>query len=162
MMAVRIFYGFISTVVAIALSILAFRSVYDLLMVSPNGKAPVVDYINIVIILLTTVTVIFSVAAIAMAILGFVGYRNLKQSAGRFAERQALLGIEEAFAEDGAAISHIEAEFQRDDGHFKPWMQSRIRVEVVELLPLIMDRMSSRAPEDGMAAGQPTDEGDVD
>lgn len=157
----KIFLSTALGVVALSLFALACKAVYSLLKLSQSAQGPVIDYNNVVVVLLTTVTVIFSVFAIALGLLGAVGFQNLKKDAGKHAETQALNEITKAFSPDGVAIDRISEEFSRDDGHLKPWMMKRIRIEVIELLPLIIDRVQKDAGK-GLAEGEPTDEGSTE
>ena len=146
--------------------IIAGDIMFSLLRGAPVGDTPEVDYNAIVVILLTTVTVIFSFCAIVLAIIGIIGFRNLKINAGRYAETQVVKKIEGAFQENGVAIDKIDIEFRKEDGHFRPWMKERIRKEVIALLPLIADRALNggdpeKANDKALAAGAPTDEGET-
>jgi hypothetical protein len=158
----RCFYAALSLLVAGALCLIAYKLTAGLL--APIGAAsPVtIDYTNIVVILLTTVTVIFSVCALALAILAVVGFRSLKRDAGKFASRQALAAISSSFDEGGRALMAIQEEFTREDGHLKRWSERRIRQEVIALLPLVIDRLQNSDPELGLDDDAPTDEGQVD
>jgi hypothetical protein len=121
-----------------------------------------IDYTNFVVILLTTVTVIFSVCALVLAVLGVVGFRSLKREAGKFASQQALLEIASAFSEGGRAHTQVQAEFTREDGHLKRWVERRIRGEVIALLPLVIGRLSKDGLSEALDEDAPTDEGDVE
>lgn len=142
------------------LAVIAFNLTYRSLYSPPAGEKATVDYINIVVILLTTVTVAFTFFAIALAVLGAIGFNNLKKDAGKYAAQKAIDEIKEAFSKDGLAFNHIDSEFRREDGHLRPWMTDRIRQEVILLLPLVADRIVISA-ESGLAAGEPTDEGET-
>lgn len=155
----KIFLSTILSLATVSLFILACKAIYGLVHLSQSAQGPVIDYNNLVVVLLTTVTVIFSVFAIVLGLLGVFGFNNLKKDAGKYAEAQAIGEIEKAFSPDGIALQHISEEFRRDDGHFKPWMTERIRMEVVLLLPLVMDRFQARETKEGLAEGEPTDEG---
>lgn len=138
-------YLILAAIATLALAVIAYKLVYGVVKKS-NSITPVsIDYTNAVVILLTTVTVIFSVCAVALAVLGVFGFRNLKRDAGRFASREALREIGTAFEEGGVALAQIELEFTREDGHLKRWVDRRLRQEVIELLPLIIDRLPPRS-----------------
>ena len=162
----KIFWVVIAVVIALCAIVIAGRIILEILDIVPSTEKPVVDYNSIVVLLLTTVTVIFSFCAIVLAILGIIGFRNLRENAGKYAEEQANSKIESAFKEGGVAIKRIDIEFRKEDGHFRPWMQERIRKEVIELLPLIADRAiisQANIPENSqeMAPNEATDEGDI-
>jgi hypothetical protein len=142
------------------LAILAFKSIYFLLYFAPQGSKAQIDFSTIVVVLLTTVTVVFSVCAIALAIIGAIGFKNLKSEAGNFAAEQVVRKIQAAFSQGGVALTQIDTEFSRGDGHLRPWMEERIRKEVILLMPLVADRLRPEA-QNGMASGEPTDEGET-
>ncbi|MCT2399325.1 hypothetical protein [Novosphingobium mangrovi (ex Huang et al. 2023)] len=158
----KIFNRTLAVIATLSLAIIAFKAIHGLIHSAPPGQPPRVDYNTIVIVLLTTVTVIFSVCAIALGILGAIGFRNLKKDAGKFAEVQAINEIKSAFEKNGTALNHIDSEFQREDGHFRPWMKERIRKEIVLLLPLIMTSKPPSTLDENLAEGEPTDEGETD
>ena len=162
----KIFWVVIAILLASSGIILAGKAVFDVMNPVPSGGNPVVDYNAVVVILLTTVTVIFSFCAVVLAIIGIIGFRNLRINAGRYAEGKVHQNIENAFKEDGVAIERIDIEFRKEDGHFRPWMKERIRKEVIALLPLIADRALGNGNHGSvvteMAAGEPTDEGETD
>lgn len=119
-----------------------------------------IDYNYFVTILLTTVTVVFSVAAIALGVIGAIGFNNLKNEAAKYAQEEAIKEIKKSFAKNGAALTYIDTEFQRDDGHLRQWMIERVRKEVVILMPLVAARLESPRPSDNFSG--PTDEGETE
>lgn len=155
----QIFYGVLATLITVAICIIAYHSLYNLLDVRPSGTTVAVDYNTILTVLLTTVTVIFTVCAIILAILGIFGFRNLKRDAGRYAEDQALAEIAKAFAPTGRGTIRIAQEMQSETGHHRQFVEKRIRTEVISLLPLFADKINEDALR--LAFGEPTDEGDV-
>ena len=136
----------LATVATTSLVLIAYKLTFSTVEKNPKVPQPAIDYTNAVVILLTTVSVIFTVCALILAILGIVGFRNLKRDAGKFASQQALSSIDVAFSEGGIALQQIENEFTREDGHLKKWVERKLRQEVIELLPLIIDRLPN-APE---------------
>jgi hypothetical protein len=158
----RSFYAAIALIATLALAVIAYKLSFGAAAENPTQPSTGIDYTNFVVILLTTVTVIFSVCALVLAILGIVGFRSLKKEAGKFASQQALAEIAAAFDEGGRAQLQIRKEFTDPDGHLKKWAEGRIRKEVIELLPLITDRLSRNPPDLGLDEDAPTDEGDVD
>jgi hypothetical protein len=158
----RYFYAGLALLATVALGIIAYRLAASHVTGVNAGQKPVIDYTNIVVILLTTVTVIFTVCALALAVLGVIGFRSLKRDAGKFASQQAISAISSSFKEGGQALTKIQDEFTKEDGHLKKWAERRIRHEVIALLPLIIDRLSSGAGELGLDDDAPTDEGTVD
>ena len=149
----RIFYAATAFVSTLALVVLAYKLTFGALR--PSARLPEgIDYTNIVVILLTTVTVVFSVCALALGVLGVVGFQSLRKEAGKFASQRALAEISTAFNEGGSAHIQIQSEFTREDGHLKRWVERRIRQEVIALLPLVIDRLKDD--------DDPTDEGQVD
>jgi len=158
----RYFYAGLALIITMTLAVIAYKLTAGYLTKVGGTKEVVIDYTNIVVILLTTVTVIFSVCALALAVLGVIGFRNLKRDAGKYASQQALAAISSAFEEGGRALNQIQNEFTKDDGHLKKWAERRIRHEVIALLPLIIDRLPSNRAEFGIDEDAPTDEGQVD
>lgn len=158
--AVRIFYRTLALLFTLATCVLAYYAIFKLLNEAPSKSTVAVDYNVILTVLLTTVTVIFTVCAIVLAILGIFGFRNLKREAGRFAEVQALAEISKAFGPTGSGTVRIEHEMHRSDGHHRQFVEQKIRTEVIALFPLIADRINAEAL--NLAIDDPTDEGDVD
>ncbi len=156
----RIFYGALALCFTIAVCIIAYYAIFSLLHGVPSKSDVAVDYNAILTVLLTTVTVIFTVCAIVLAVLGIFGFRNLKRDAGRYAEAQALSEIAKAFGPTGRGTIRIEEEMQSKDGHHRQFVEKRIRAEVISLLPLIADRINVDASR--LAIDEPTDEGDVE
>lgn len=157
----RIFYAIIAAIGALSVAVLAYKLTFGVLKVPQEELSGSIDYTNVVVILLTTVTVIFSVCALALAVLGVMGFRSLKKEAGKFASEKALSEISSAFSEGGRANLQIQEEFTREDGHLKKWVERRIRQEVIALLPLVIDRLKDK-PDLGLDEDAPTDEGEVD
>lgn len=156
---ISIFYGALALFTTVALCVLAYFAIFNLLTVVPSKSAVAVDFNAILTVLLTTVSVIFTVCAILLAVLGIFGFRNLKRDAGRYAESQALAEISRAFDPTGKGIKRIE-EMVREDSQLRQYIEKTIRAEVISLLPLIADRFN--ADGDRMAPDEPTDEGNVD
>lgn len=145
----------------ICLIILAHQAIDSLMYAAPPAEAARIDYVNIVVILLTTVTLVFSVAAIALGIIGAIGFRNLKKEAAKYAAEHAKETIQKSFQKGGTSIVYIDSELRREDGHLRRWMEERVRQEVTLLLPLL-GRAVHTSNGDGLAQGEPTDEGEVD
>lgn len=158
--ASRIFYAVLGLVFTAAICIIAYFSIYSLLTAAPSKGQVAVDFNSILTVLLTTVSVIFTVCAIVLAVLGIFGFQNLKRDAGRFAETQALAEIAKAFGPAGSGTICIEQAMQDENGHHRQYIEKRIRSEVISLLPLIADRINSDALR--LSIDDPTDEGDVD
>lgn len=158
----RIFYATLSLLAAIALCVIAYLLIAAYVTPATANSAVAIDYTNMVVILLTTVTVIFSVSALGLAILGVVGFRSLRREAGKFASAEALRAISSSFDDGGRALSKIQDEFTREDGHLKKWTERRIRQEVIALLPLVIDKITANNPDARLAEDEPTDEGRVD
>ena len=158
--AIRIFYGILAFFVTAAICVLAYYALFSLLTGKSEKSSVIVDYNGILTVLLTTVTVIFTVCAIVLAVLGIFGFRNLKRDAGQYAEAQALSEIAKAFGPNGSGTVRIAQEMQSENGHHRQFVERRIRAEVISLLPLIADRINTDAL--NLAIDEPTDEGDVD
>ena len=163
----KIFWVVLAVMITICLMVIAGEAISRFVAFAPAKADPQVDYNAIVIILLTTVTVIFSFCAVVLAIIGIIGFRNLKINAGRYAESQVIRKVEGAFKEDGIAIERIDVEFRKEDGHFRPWMKERIRKEVIALLPLFAERIPAQKASiaesaQGFATDEPTDEGETE
>lgn len=146
---------------ALALITLAVVHLYAMIDGPVTAKSAGVDYTVFITILLTTVTIVFSFGAILLAVIGVVGFKNLKSDAAKFAASKTDAEIRKAFQADGYAIKLIQSEFQRDDAHLKEWMQSRIRIEVIELFPLIRADLE-KSLKSGLVIGAATDEGEVE
>lgn len=159
-LAYRVFYGALALCFTVAVCIIAYYAVFSLLHGAPSKSAVVVDYNGILTVLLTTVTVIFTVCAIVLAVLGIFGFRNLKRDAGRYAETQALSEIAKAFGPTGSGTKRIEEQMQSEDGHHRQFVEKTIRAEVILLFPLIADRINADAAR--LALDEPTDQGDLE
>ena len=127
---------------------------------APSKNDVIVEYNDLLTVLLTTITVLFTVCAIVLTVLGIVGFRNLKRDAGRYAEAQALAEIAKAFGPNGNGTARIEQEMRSENGHHRQFVERRIRSEVIDLLPLVADRINVDALK--LAMNEPTDEGEVD
>ena len=160
MAVLRIFYSVLATVATLAVCVLAYFALHSLLITAPSKSAVAVDFNAILTVLLTTVSVIFTVCAIVLAVLGLIGFRNLKRDAGKFAETQALLEIAKAFGPSGSGTNRIEQHMLEENGSHRQFVEKRIRLEVISLLPLIAGRINADALR--LSLDDPTDEGDVD
>jgi hypothetical protein len=158
----RYFYAALAVLATVALSVIAYKLIGGQLTNVGSSREVAIDYTNLVVILLTTVTVLFTVCALALAVLGIIGFRSLKKDAGRFASEQALSAISSSFDEGGPALAKIQDEFTKEDGHLKKWTQGRIRREVIALLPLVIDRLPGNVTGLGIDEDAATDEGQVD
>lgn len=148
-------------VIALALSVLAFDAIRDMLVVVPANSAIKTSYEDIVVILLTTVTVIFTVSALVMSVLGFLGPRAIKREAAKFAERAVLQSVDDALKSDGKAIKLLEERFPPHDGPIKTWLEDRINQQVINLLPLIIGRIGVASDIGPIDPNAPDDEGDI-
>lgn len=156
----RIFYRILALTAVVAVCAIAYVAIAMHMDSPPSSGTSPVDFSIVLTVLLTTVTVIFTVCAIVLAVLGFFGFRNLKREAGRFAEAQALAKIEQAFSAQGTAIAHIEEIMKKEDGAHRRFVERTVRAEVISLLPLLAEKFSSGPS--GMASSEPEDEGHVD
>jgi len=136
------------------LGFIAYRIAYSTLATDPSGHLQIVDYTNIVVILLTTVTVLFTVAAIALGLAGIWGFRNIKEAAGEYARQSVSREIGNAFEPGGAAYEEIRREFQNDYAPLNRWLRHQIRREVTESLAFYRPGLD-------VDESDPTDEGDV-
>lgn len=155
----KVFYAFTALIASGSTAVIAYNMTSNASERFSAATGEKIDYTNVVVILLTTVTVIFSVCAIALAILGVVGFNNLKRDAIRLASQKASAEIESAFLEGGSALTHIENEMTRD-GHLKEWLNTRIKNYVFEFLPLSISEIKYQAT--AFDDTQSTDEGEVD
>jgi hypothetical protein len=140
------------TGVFLCLSVIAYKLTFSSLATVRSDTLETVDYTNVVVILLTTVTILFTVFALILAILGVWGFHNIKIDAGKFAQNSAIDEIRAAFDENGEALKQIQQEFQ-NEGPLREWVQRQIRSEVTEQLALY-------TPEQIADEDDPTDEGD--
>lgn len=152
----------ILSIIAIGIAILAFVQISGFLnAAAPTAKVET-SYEEIVVILLTTVTVLFTVAALVIGILAFMGPRAIRREATKYAEKAVLKSIEEAMKPGGKATTLLENGFPPNEGPVKDWMELRVERQVISVLPLILDRVavkSSVGPVDPKAS---EDEGQVD
>lgn len=157
------FWRVVGALLALASIFAIVRIITSLPKIIPSSDGTMVDYSQLVVLLLSTVTIIFAIAAVILTILGIVGYRNLIARASKHAESQVQKKIESAFSEGGIAVQRIDAAFDRKDGKLHPWMEERIRIEVIEIIPFVVDQTLNPANNgEGMADGAATDEGEVD
>lgn len=157
---IKIFYGALALLTTIAICVLAFIAIFSLVKGVPAKNVVAVDFNTILTVLLTTVSVIFTVCAILLAVLGIFGFRNLKREAGRYAEAQAMAEISRAFGPNGKGTKFIEEEMLKKDGKYRAFAEKIIRSQVTSLMPLVIDRINTEPFR--MAPGEPTDEGDID
>lgn len=157
----KLILGFVG-IIAVALSVLAYVAINGMIVPVAAGSEVRTSYEDIVVILLTTVTVIFTVSALVLSVLAFIGPRALKREAGKFAERAVRESIEAAWEDEGKATKLMEKRLPPEDGPIKVWMEDRIDQQVVELLPLILDRRNVGSEVGPVDPGQPDDEGRVD
>lgn len=150
------FWGLCITCILLTVGGLA----YSLLVFKAVPAKILVDYNTVTIVLLTTVTVVFSFAAIVLAVLGYVGYNNLINEAGRKAEQRVLDEIDEIFGASGSASEWLESQIQKPGGEYRKFLESQIRSSVFQLMPIVLDKMEGLGA--GLADGESTDEGSVD
>jgi len=149
-------------VIAVGVSALAFDAIHGLLTAVPNGGAVETSYEEIVVILLTTVTVIFTISALIIGILAFLGPRAIQREAGKYAEKAVTKSIEEAMNPGGKALKILEERFPPNSGPMKDWIEERIERQVISLLPLILDRIDLKSGVGPVDPDEPDDEGTVD
>lgn len=157
-----ILYPALAVLAAISLAVIAYSLISGVILEVPSTSSPKLDFVNVAIILLTTVTVIFSVCALILGLLGVIGFDKLRKEAGRFASERTLQEIERSFEEDGAASLRIEQEFQDEDSYLRRLVEKRVKAEVYELAPLFAALNRQEENNEGMAEGEPTDEGETD
>ena len=142
--------------VFLCVAIISYKISFSTLDLSNASGAISVDYTNIVVILLTTVTILFTVAALFLALLGVLGFNNIKVEAGKFAKTSALEQITTAFQEDGEALNQIRLEFQKD-GPLRELIERQISIEVTEKLAFYS---SLQSPPFAINENDPGDEGE--
>lgn len=158
-----IFWRSIAAIFAISALFYTAHLVVGLPNVVSEENKPQIDYSDVIVLLLTIVTVIFGFVATIMAIMGFVGYRNFIANARRHAESEVKKSIELAFKESGVGIQAIDTAIGSDDGDLRKWLEQRVRTEVIEMIPFFVDReLNPDGKKTELAAGQPTDEGNVE
>jgi len=150
------------TFIALALAVLAYYAMREMLVGVPPQSEVKTSFENVVVILLTTVTIIFTLVALIIAILGFYGAKAIKEEAGKFAERAVIDAVEEALSPEGKATLMMNDKFPPNDGPIKDWMEERIERQVISLLPLIMDRMNLTSDVGPVDPSEPDDEGTTD
>jgi hypothetical protein len=159
--AMKYVHTFLLSAISVGITILAFKAIHGLLTPVPIGFNVETSYENIVVVLLTTVTVIFTVAALVIGVLAFLGPRALKREATKFAENAVLKSIEDAMKPEGLAAKLLEASFPPKEGPLKAWMEQRIDRQVISLLPLIIDRIDLKSDIGPVDPDAPDDEGVV-
>jgi len=138
--------------VFVCLSVISYKLTFSSLGTVRSNTIEAIDYTNVVVILLTTVTILFTVFALILAILGVWGFHNIKIDAGKFAQNSAIEAIRDAFDENGEALKQIQQEFQ-NEGPLREWVRRQIRSEVTEQLALY-------SPDEITDEDDPKDEGD--
>lgn len=113
-----------------------------------------IDYTNIAVVLLTTVTVVFSIFAIALAALGVWGFNNIKKEAGKFARGTAHRAIKDAYLKGGPAHQQIRSELLSSDSDFRRLLEQEIEKGIIAYRSVY-----GHTP--GMDPDTPTDEGDI-
>lgn len=155
-------YPVLAVLITISLGIIAYSLMSSVVLEVPSTENPKLDFVNITIILLTTVTVIFSVCALILGLLGVIGFDKLRKEAGRFASERTLQEIEKSFEEEGAASLRIEQEFQDEGSYLRRLVEKRVKAEVYELAPLFAALNRQEDNPEGYAEDEPTDEGQTD
>jgi hypothetical protein len=155
-------YPVLAVLATICLVVIAYNLVSGVVLEVPATANPKLDFVNVAIILLTTVTVIFSVCALILGLLGVIGFQKLRREAGNFAVVKTIEEIEKSFEAEGAASLRIEKEFQDEDSYLRKLVERRVRAEVYELAPLFAVLNRKDADQEAMAKGEPTDEGETD
>ena len=157
-----ILYPALAILTTTSLVVIAYSLISGVILEVPSTTTPKLDFVNVAIILLTTVTVIFSVCALVLGLLGVIGFDKLRKEAGRFASERTLQEIEKSFEEEGAASLRIEQEFQDEGSYLRRLVEKRVKAEVYELAPLFAALNRQDDNNDGMADDEPTDEGETD
>lgn len=159
---VKVFWRLVGAAVGILAIFLAARIAVELPRTIPADQNATIDYNQILVLLLTTVTVVFAFVAVILTIFGIVGYRNLVARARRHAEDQVKKKIDAAFKDGGIGIERIDNAINDEDSEVRPWIEERIRAEVIEMMPFFVDRILNPVEDDhAMAENEPTDEGEV-
>lgn len=136
------------------LSVIAYKLTFASLGQGRTEALQHVDYTNIVVILLTTVTVVFTLFAVALAGLSIWGFNNIKITTSEIAKETAEKEFKTAFNEGGQADNIIRDEFTKDAGPLQTWVKKQIKVQVSEQLALYN-------PSDKIDEDDPTDEGNI-
>ena len=79
----RYFYAALAILATATLFVIAYKLIGGQLTNAGGSRSVAIDYTNLVVILLTTVTVLFTVCALALAVLGIIGFRSLKEDLRR-------------------------------------------------------------------------------
>lgn len=124
----------------------------------PNS-AQNVNYVDVVTILLTTVTVVFTVAALALTLVGVWGFKTLvddaKKYAAKTADEEVQRTIQSAFDSDGIFSQGMANELRTGSGPFAEWLRAAVEREVTYQMAL-----SNRG--EPVDEDDPSDEGDQD
>lgn len=155
-------YAVLLLIIAAAVSVLAYSEVHHLLIAKPSSTGVETDYEEIVVVLLTTVTVLFTVAALILGVLAYLGPRTIRREAHKIAETAVLNSIDEAMKPKGRTAKLLAARFPPNDGPVKDWMEQRIERQVISLLPLIIDRVGVKSTIGPVDPDASDDEGQVD
>ena len=155
-------FAILLAIIAIGISAVAFSEIHHLLTAESLPTAVETDYEEIVVVLLTTVTVLFTVAALVLGGLAYLGPRTIRREAHKIAERAVLRSIQEAMKPTGKAAKLLTDGFPPNDGAVKDWMEERIERQVISLLPLIIDRVGVKSQVGPVDPSASDDEGQVD
>lgn len=95
-----------------------------------------INYVDAVTLLLATVTVIFTIAAVALTVIGVWGFRSIKRDAIKYAseaaDKEITKTINSALQPSGSFMKLLREEIQRDDSPFGQWLRNEIQRSVKE------------------------------
>jgi hypothetical protein len=121
------------------------------------GAKAIIDYANFTVILLTTVTVLFTIAAVLLAAGSIMGFRTMRRGAAEYARRSVATEIDRAFEQGGAAYDEIRRQFQDPEHPLHEWLRNEIGRQITEQLALYDIAGSGGEPDEE----DPRDEGQV-
>lgn len=132
-----------------------YRWTSSTLIPATPGSKVIIDYTNVVVILLTTVTVLFTVAALALALIAAVGVRNMRRGAEQYARSSIASEIDRAFDQGGLAYVEIQRQFEDPANPIHQWLRNEIGREITDQLSLVGHGGGAGEPDED----DPKDEG---
>jgi hypothetical protein len=146
-------------IAVMAICFAAFLSVSYIVKVDFVEADKTISYTDVVVLLLTTVTVIFAVAATALTLVGVWGFKNLIEDASKYAAKAADVEIgrtiQRAFESDGIFAEGMANEVREGNGPFAEWLRAEVQRQVRE-------QMAFTRLEVPIDENDPSDEGDQD
>ena len=142
----------------VLMAIISFRWLTGAVAPAAPDATRIVDYTNFTVILLTTVTVVFTIAAVLLAAGSIMGFRTMRRGASDYARRGVAREIDRAFEQGGAAYEEIRRQFTDPTQPLHLLLRHEIGRQLTEQLSLYNIASSADSPPD---EEDPADEGQV-